>query len=272
MTLLPLARTLLSAFVPLLSANDSTTVTRPTPAPTPAAIAVATPMRPAPKVAADTSAVATGSQPPLTSAITTLTDALDPAAASATAAAATASSAAPAASAAPKLAAGGWTYAPGMVPMPDWAVGAHLGLAHAGHADSIVVEKSQHRMTLFSGHEVLGTYLVALGQRSTGAKERAGDFKTPEGLYHIDAKNSNSHYHLALHVSYPNAADLARAHTLGVSTGGDIMIHGLPNGQGSAGITHRNYDWTNGCIAVTDQEIEEIFGAVPVGTPVRIMP
>ena len=130
-------------------------------------------------------------------------------------------------------------------------------------------EKREHRMTLFGGGQALGTFLVALGKQSTGAKERAGDYRTPEGLYHIDARNPNSRYHLALHVSYPNAADLAHARTLGVSTGGDIMIHGLPNGQGGVGAAHREYDWTNGCVAVTDQEIEQIWNAVPVGTPVR---
>jgi len=158
-----------------------------------------------------------------------------------------------------------------MVPMPAWVSGTHTGLLHAGHADSIVVEKGEHRMTLYAAGQPLGTYQVAIGKQ-TGKKERIGDYRTPEGLYHIDAKNPNSHFHLALHVSYPNADDLARARQLGAATGGDIMIHGLPNGQGSAGITHRNYDWTNGCVAVTDQEIEEIFGAVAVGTPVRIRP
>jgi murein L,D-transpeptidase YafK len=115
------------------------------------------------------------------------------------------------------------------------------------------------------------SYSVALGKNPSGQKSKAGDYRTPEGLYHIDARNPNSRFHLALHVSYPNADDVARARARGISTGGDIMIHGLPNGQGTAGVTHRNYDWTNGCVAVTDQEIEEIWNAVPVGTPIRIM-
>ena len=242
MTFLPVAHVLLSALVSL--SPDSTTA-RPLISPTP--VVVAAP-------AADTLSAFVAA-PILTPPVPTPTTPT--------------TVAAPVA--APALAAGGWTFAPGMVRMPEWAVDFKTGLVRAGHADSVVVEKSEHRMTLYSRNEVLGTYLVALGQRQ-GQKERAGDYKTPVGLYHIDAKNANSHYHLALHVSYPNAEDVARARAVGASTGGDIMIHGLPNGQGAAGITHRNYDWTNGCVAVTDQEIEEIFGAVPVGTPVRIEP
>jgi hypothetical protein len=141
-----------------------------------------------------------------------------------------------------------------------------------GTADSILVQKGAHRLTLFRGGMPVVTYAVALGRNPVGQKERAGDYRTPEGLYHIDGRNPGSRYHLGLHVSYPNAQDVARARTLGVSTGGDIMIHGLPNGQGSVGTAHRAYDWTNGCVAVTDEEIEEIWSSVPVGTPVRIVP
>jgi murein L,D-transpeptidase YafK len=127
-------------------------------------------------------------------------------------------------------------------------------------------------MTLFAGGERIGTYLVAIGKQAAGAKVQAGDLRTPEGLYYINSRNPNSRFHRALRVSYPNAADVARARSLGVDTGGDIMIHGLPNGQGAVGRLHRNYDWTNGCVAVTNEEIEEIWNAVPVGTPIRIKP
>jgi murein L,D-transpeptidase YafK len=156
--------------------------------------------------------------------------------------------------------------------MPAWATGAQTGLVRSATADSVVVEKGEHRMTLFAGGQAVGKYLIALGKRPIGAKEAKGDFRTPEGLYHIDARNAGSQYHRALHVSYPNDVDRARAQTLGVDPGGDIMIHGLPNGQGAVGLAHRSYDWTNGCVAVTDQEIEEIWSAVPIGTPVRIKP
>ncbi|MFL5578672.1 MAG: murein L,D-transpeptidase family protein [Gemmatimonadaceae bacterium] len=137
-------------------------------------------------------------------------------------------------------------------------------------ADSIVVEKGAHRLSLYHGGRVARSYLVALGRDPVGPKERRGDGRTPEGLFHIDGRNARSRYHLALHVSYPDAAALARARTLGVSPGGDIMIHGLPNGQGDAGASHREEDWTEGCVAVTDDEIEEIWRFVPLHTPIRI--
>ena len=146
------------------------------------------------------------------------------------------------------------------------------GLRRAISADSIVVEKSLRRLTLYSAGFPARTYDVALGKKPAGRKERAGDFRTPEGLYFIDARNPASQFHRGLHVSYPNADDLARARATGVSTGGDIMTQGLPNGQGKFGPRHRAFDWTNGCVAVTNQEIEEIWQSVPVGTPVRIKP
>lgn len=138
--------------------------------------------------------------------------------------------------------------------------------------DSLVVEKTLRRLTAWSGGLPVRTYDVALGGNPVGHKERAGDKRTPEGLYHIDARNPKSRFHLGLHVSYPNAQDVARARAQGTAPGGDIMLHGLPNGQGGVGPMHRAFDWTNGCVAVTDQEIEELFAAVPVGTPIRFLP
>ena len=139
-------------------------------------------------------------------------------------------------------------------------------------ADHIIVLKSKRTMTLMNGDKTLKTYLVALGGNPAGPKERHGDHKTPEGNYVIDQKNSHSQFHLSLHVSYPNAADKARARKLRVSPGGDIMIHGLPPAFSKLGALHRRFDWTDGCIAVTDQEIEEIWDLVPVGTKVEIRP
>jgi murein L,D-transpeptidase YafK len=103
-------------------------------------------------------------------------------------------------------------------------------------------------------------------------KERAGDGRTPEGHYIVDVRNQASAYHRSLHISYPNAEDRRRAARLGVSPGGDIIIHGLPNNMGWLGTSHRLYDWTLGCIAVTDPEIDEVWKMVPVGTPVEIRP
>jgi len=139
-------------------------------------------------------------------------------------------------------------------------------------ADSILILKKDHVMELLAGGKVIRTYKVALGQGGLAPKQREGDARTPEGHYTIDAKYAVSHYHKAMHVSYPDAADRKRAAKLGVSPGGAIMIHGLPNGKGWVGAKHRLYDWTLGCIAVTDQEIDEIWQLVPVGTPVEIRP
>jgi murein L,D-transpeptidase YafK len=139
-------------------------------------------------------------------------------------------------------------------------------------ADSILILKKDHLMELMAGGKAIRTYKVALGRGGLAPKEREGDARTPEGRYIIDARYAESHYHKALHVSYPNAADRKRAAGLGVSPGGAIMIHGLPNGKGWVGAAHRLYDWTLGCIAVTDDEIDEIWSLVPLGTPVEIRP
>jgi murein L,D-transpeptidase YafK len=144
--------------------------------------------------------------------------------------------------------------------------------APAQKADSILILKKDHVMELLAGGKVIRTYKVALGQGGLAPKEREGDGRTPEGHYTIDAKYAASHYHKAMHVSYPDAEDRKRAAKLGVSPGGAIMIHGLPNGKGWVGAAHRMYDWTLGCIAVTDEEIDEIFELVPVDTPVEIRP
>ena len=142
----------------------------------------------------------------------------------------------------------------------------------AEKADSILILKKDHTMQLLAGGKVIRTYKVALGRGGLAAKEREGDGRTPEGHYVIDSKNAASHYHKALHVSYPNAEDQKRAAKMHVSPGGAIMIHGLPNGMAWVGAGHRMYDWTLGCIAVTDDEIDEIWNLVPVGTPVEIRP
>jgi len=139
-----------------------------------------------------------------------------------------------------------------------------------GQADKIVVVKSTHTMTLYSKGSVLRTYRVALGRGQGNAKQQQGDHETPEGLYTIDAKNAHSRFHLALHVSYPNAEDKQRAKKLGVAPGGDIMIHGIENGLGWIGSLQRRLDWTDGCIALTDVEMDEVWKLVPNGTTIEI--
>jgi murein L,D-transpeptidase YafK len=139
-------------------------------------------------------------------------------------------------------------------------------------ADSIVVEKQRHTLTLFQMGVAVRTYQIALGKQPTGDKERLGDGKTPEGVFYIDFRNAQSKYHKALHISYPDAAHVQRSKALGVKAGGDIMIHGLPPAFAGLGPAHREFDWTNGCIAVTDEEIEEIWRAVPNGAAIQIKP
>jgi murein L,D-transpeptidase YafK len=139
-------------------------------------------------------------------------------------------------------------------------------------ADSVLILKKDHVMELLAGGKIIRTYKVALGRGGLAAKEREGDGRTPEGHYIIDEKNVASHYHKALHISYPNVEDRKRAEKRGASPGGAIMIHGLPNGMEWLGASHKLYDWTLGCIAVTDAEIDEIWNLVPVGTPVEIRP
>ena len=139
-------------------------------------------------------------------------------------------------------------------------------------ADSVLILKKDHLLELLAGGKVIRTYHVALGTGGLASKQKEGDGRTPEGHYIIDTRNSESHYHKALHVSYPNVEDRKRAAQMGVAPGRAIMIHGLPNGKGYIGAAHRLYDWTLGCVAVTDAEIDEIWALVPVGTPVEIRP
>jgi tetratricopeptide (TPR) repeat protein len=141
-----------------------------------------------------------------------------------------------------------------------------------GAADRILIEKKERRLTLISKGEVLKCYKIALGGNPIGAKERLGDNKTPEGTYVIDSRNRDSRYHRSLHISYPNESDKKRAKELGVTPGGGIMIHGIKNGFSWVGDSHSEVDWTKGCIAVTDEEIEEIDKLAPNGTTVEIRP
>lgn len=139
-------------------------------------------------------------------------------------------------------------------------------------ADRIIIEKAARKLCLYRRNSLLKTYKIALGPNPVGHKRRQGDGRTPEGRYVIDSRNSRSAFHRALHISYPNVEDRRNARRRGVSPGGDILIHGLPNGWGHIGIAHVVRDWTLGCIAVTNEEIEEIWRVVPNGTPVEIRP
>ena len=139
-------------------------------------------------------------------------------------------------------------------------------------ADRVVVIKHERILQLYRDGKIIKTYKVALGGNPVGPKTRQGDHKTPEGNYVLDSRNPHSQYHKSIHISYPNAHDRAAARADGVSPGGDVFVHGLPNGYGWVGSGHRLKDWTDGCIAVTDEEIEELWQAVPAGTPIEIHP
>ena len=140
--------------------------------------------------------------------------------------------------------------------------------SHVGpEVTRVVVQKAQRRLFLLNGSTVLRVYDIDLGFAPKGAKQIAGDGKTPEGAYYIDRKNPKSSFHLSLGISYPNQQDLAEARTLGLEPGGDIFIHGASGRLGKRGT-----DWTYGCIAVTNQEIEEIYSMVNKGTQVDLNP
>jgi murein L,D-transpeptidase YafK len=139
------------------------------------------------------------------------------------------------------------------------------------HADRIVVEKAARRMHLQRAGATLKSYRIALGRNPVGHKQQEGDSRTPEGTYIIDTRNPQNRFHLSLRVSYPNAADRRSAVARRVSPGGDIFIHGLPNGTPEAAL-FAGRDWTDGCIAVTNAEIREIWAMVKDGTPIEIRP
>ena len=139
-------------------------------------------------------------------------------------------------------------------------------------ADRVLVLQKDRTLELLNAGKVIKTYKIALGGDPVGAKTRQGDHKTPEGVYMLDSRNAHSKFYKSIHISYPNVQDRAAARKNGVSPGGDVFVHGLPNGYRYVGVAHRLKDWTDGCIAVTDEELDEIWQAVPNGTPIEIRP
>jgi murein L,D-transpeptidase YafK len=162
--------------------------------------------------------------------------------------------------------------APRTAAPPASPVAAAMARPKLFSADSLVLDKSERRLTLFERGKAVQTYSVALGPNPVGAKVQRGDGRTPEGLYHLQGRNPESKYHLALRISYPNAVDRVRAAKSGVPTGGDIMIHGLPKAFATVGALHRQQDWTEGCVAVTNDEIEEIWRNVSDHARILIKP
>ncbi|PWK68154.1 L,D-transpeptidase-like protein [Aminobacter sp. AP02] len=144
--------------------------------------------------------------------------------------------------------------------------------ARADVVDLVRVAKAERRLELVSGDRVVRSYAVALGANPIGHKRQQGDERTPEGRYVLDWRNPGSAFSKSIHISYPNADDQAAAKRAGVDPGGMIMIHGQPNGYGWWSWLVQMFDWTNGCIAVTDEEMAEIWHMVEDGTPIEINP
>jgi len=139
-------------------------------------------------------------------------------------------------------------------------------------ADRVVVRKSERRMYLMHGSTVLRSYRVALGLNPVGPKEQEGDSRTPEGHYQLTRRNPRSEYFLSIQVSYPNDRDLQRAHRNRLTPGGAIMIHGLPNELRREPAYYEKRDWTDGCIAVSDSDMLEIWLMTPQDVPIDILP
>lgn len=155
--------------------------------------------------------------------------------------------------------------APALTPRPPQRLASS-----DGPVDLIRVDKSERRMELVRGGEVVRTYRVALGRNPEGHKRRSGDGRTPVGRYVIDWRNPNSEFHLSLRISYPNMNDVANAARLGANPGGLIMIHGDLSSRDRLGLLDTEGDWTDGCIAVTDAEMDEIWALTPTGVAVEI--
>ena len=145
-------------------------------------------------------------------------------------------------------------------------------LPNSAKADRIVVEKKDRKMTLFQNGKILKSYDISLGRSPLGAKEKEGDKKTPEGIYSIIEHFEPSAFHRSLRISYPSKNNIQRAEKEGVSAGSNIMIHGMRNGLGILGRIHLWFDWTADCIAVTNQEIEELWRVVTDGIEIEIKP
>jgi len=151
-----------------------------------------------------------------------------------------------------------------------WANWPAERLGEGVKADLVVVRKCARVLELYAQDSLLKSYRVSLGGDPIGPKRAEGDGRTPEGAYVLDYRKSDSSFHRALHISYPSETDAVLARASGLDPGGLIMVHGLPNGLGLLGRLHRLVDWTDGCVAVTNPEIEEIWAAVADGTQIKI--
>jgi len=144
--------------------------------------------------------------------------------------------------------------------------------ADSGLADRVVVHKSEHKLYLYNAELLLGVYKVALGLSPVGQKQRERDFKTPEGRYFLARRNTRSDYFLAIQVSYPNKVDELRAHQKGWAPGGSIMIHGFPNSPHHPTAYYESNDWTDGCIALSNSDMVEVWMRTQDNIPIDIYP
>ncbi len=138
--------------------------------------------------------------------------------------------------------------------------------------NQVLVKKKERRLYLLSGETVVRSYRIGLGDNPSGHKLYEGDERTPEGDYTLDWRNSNSDFYKSIHISYPNSRDRELASAWGLDPGGSIMIHGLPNEAEDMEFAYVGLDWTDGCIAVSNEEMDEIWQLVADGTPIRILP
>ncbi|WP_081813601.1 L,D-transpeptidase family protein [Marinobacter sp. HL-58] len=145
-------------------------------------------------------------------------------------------------------------------------------MAEAPEVSEVLVRKEERRLYLISGEEVVRSYRIGLGDNPSGHKLYEGDKRTPEGEYVLDWRNPDSDFYKSIHISYPNKQDREQASAWGLDPGGSIMIHGLPNEAGDMAFAYLGLDWTDGCIAVSNEEMDEIWQLVADGTPIRIVP
>lgn len=152
-----------------------------------------------------------------------------------------------------------------------WLLIANVAAA-TEKADAVVVKKSDHQLFLVKNGKIIKQFHIALGGNPKGHKQQEGDQRTPEGKYKLDYKTTQSGYYKAFHISYPNQADINNARKRGVQPGGQILIHGQPNGRESYQAITQKFDWTLGCIALTNADMDEVWAAVDAGTPIDIKP
>ena len=150
--------------------------------------------------------------------------------------------------------------------------GARLGAEELTSADRVVVHKGERKLYLYRGGELLGAYRISLGLNPVGHKERENDYRTPEGHYELAARNMRSSYFLSILVSYPNPYDQRRARQRGWQAGGAIMIHGFPNSPSHSTAYYATTDWTNGCIALSNSDMVEVWMRTQDNTPIDILP